>query len=99
MLCPVAPLDPQVAEDTKFDVYLSRTIKLAATAASVATRAGYTTRRLLAKKFRLSVLACFKNEVLEDAENMHSGIDGFCSAEPEAAVKLRLIWCVWNRIY
>ena len=94
----LAPPQSASAEDTKTDVYLSRRIKLAATAASVATRAGYTMRRLLAKKFRLSVLACCVNDVLE-RENMHSGTDGFCSAEPEAFVKLRMIWWVWNRIY
>ena len=72
-------------------MYLLRIIKLAATVAHIVARASYTMRRLLAKKFRLSVLACCKNEVLEDAENKHSGTDGFCSAEPEAFVKLRMI--------
>ena len=68
--------------------------KLAIAAENIVARASYTMRRLLAKEFRLSVLACAccKNEVLVDAENMHSGIDGFCSAEPEAVVKLRMVW-------
>ena len=73
-------------------------MKLAAAAASDVARTIHTTRRLLAKKFRLSVLACCANDVLEDAENMHSGTDGFCSAESEAAAKLRMIRFVWDRI-